>query len=151
MKNNWYIIVLLMVVMVWNAGCAVRRVPPIRYIPGVGETPDYSMEAILQRALKDKNPVVRKDAVRLLGTMVNTPEEQRRSAAALGQALRDRDESIRMEAVRALGNINPDISGPYLARALKDESVRVRVQVIQELRNAYRRQAGQVQAVGQGQ
>lgn len=151
MKNVWYVIVLLMVVMVWNTGCAVRRMPPVRYLPVVGEKPDYSMEAILQRALKDKNPAVRKDAVRLLGTMVNTPEEQRRTAAALGQALRDRDESLRLEAVRALGNINPDISGPYLARALKDESVRVRIQVVQELRNAYQRQSGQVQAVGQGQ
>ncbi len=83
--------------------------------------------------------------------MINSPEEQRRSAAALGRALSDREEDIRYEAVRALGNIDPTLSGPYLSKAMKDESVRVRVQVIQELRDAYRRQSGQLQAVGTGQ
>jgi HEAT repeat protein len=131
------------------AGCAVRQSAPLKFIPGVGEQPDYSMESILQVALKDKNPAVRKDAVRLLGTMINTPEEQRRSAVALGQALKDKDEGIRLEAVRALGNIDPKFSGMFLAKALKDESVRVRVQVVQELRDAYRRQSEQIQAVGQ--
>lgn len=147
-RTHLYWVLLLVVVF---SGCAVRRVPPVKYLPGLGEKPNYSMEAILQQALKDKNPAVRKDAVRLLGTMINTPAEQQRSAQALGQALSDKDESIRLEAVRALGNINPDISGRYLSKALKDESVRVRVQVVQELRDAYRRQSGQLQAVGQSE
>jgi len=108
------------------------------------------MEAILRQALDDNNPVVRRDAVRLLGTMTNTPEEQRRSADALRRALRDEEEDIRIEAVKALGNIAPDISGPYLMKALKDESVRVRIQVVQVLRDAQQRQAGQVQAVTGG-
>ena len=105
----------------------MRRVPPVKFIPALGQKPDYSMEGILERALHDKNPAVRKDAVRLLGTMINTPEEQRRSAGALGRALDDREEGIRFEAVRALGNIDPTLSGPYLAKAMKDESVRIRV------------------------
>ena len=50
--------------------------------------------------------------------------------------------------VKALGNIDPTISGQYLSRAMKDKSIRVRVQVIQELRESYRRQSGQLQAVG---
>ena len=131
-------------------GCFVRRVAPVKYIPGVGQKPDYSMEGILKRALHDKNPSVRKDAVRLLGTMINTPEEQRRSAAALGRALSDSEEDIRFEVVKALGNIDPTISGQYLSKAMKDKSIRVRVQVIQELRESYSRQAGQLQAVGTG-
>ena len=132
-------------------GCAVRRVPPIRYVPLLGGKADASMEGILSKALEDKNPVVRRDAVKLLGTMVATPEEQRRTAEALGKALRDKEEDIRLEAVRALGNIASDISGPYLMRAMKDESVRVRVQVVQVLREAYQRQASRVQmAEGEG-
>ena len=133
------------------AGCAVRRVPPIRYVPLLGAKTDASMEGILSKALDDKNPVVRRDAVKLLGTMVATPEEQRRTAEALGKALRDKEEDIRLEAVRALGNIASDISGPYLMRAMKDKSVRVRVQVVQVLREVYQRQASQVRAVaGEG-
>ena len=143
-------VVLMLILSVVLTGCFVRRVPPVKFIPALGQKPDYSMEGILERALLDKNPAVRKDAVRLLGTMIKTPEEQRRSAAALGRALKDREEGIRYEAVRALGNIDPTLSGPYLSRAMGDESVRVRVQVIQELRDAYQRQSGQLQALGSG-
>lgn len=141
----------LILICIGVSGCAVRRVTPVKFIPGIGEKPDYSMEGILHRALGDPNPAVRKDAVRLLGTMINSPAEQRRSAEALGRALNDEEEPIRLEAVRALGNIDPTISGPYLSKALGDKSVRVRVQVIQELREAYRRQAGQLQALGTNQ
>ena len=128
----------------------MRRVPPIRYVPFLGSKPDYSMEAILRKALRDKNEVVRRDAVRLLGTMTATPEEQRRTAKALSEALGDKEASIREEAVTALGKLSPEISGPYLMRALKDESVRVRVIVVKVLREAYQRQAQQLSAVGEG-
>jgi len=143
--------VLIILVAFGTVGCAVRSVPPIKYVPGLGQKPDYSMEGILQKALGDPNPAVRKDAVRLLGTMINSPAEQQRSAEALGRALNDPEEPIRLEAVRALGNIDPNISGPFLSKALNDRSVRVRVQVVQELRDAYRRQAGQLQALGANQ
>ena len=108
------------------------------------------MEGILSEALKDKNLLVRRDAVRLLGTMISTPREQWRSAAALGRALKDKEEDIRLEAVKALGNIAPEITGSYLRKAMKDKSVRVRIQVIAVLREAYQRQEGQLQAVGGG-
>lgn len=128
-------------------GCAVRRMAPLKYIPVMGQELDASMEGILEQALHDKNKLVRQDAVRLLGTMIATPEEQRRSAAALGEALDDSEEGIRMEAVRALGNIPVDISGPYLREAMTDRSVRVRIQVVQVLREAYQRQSGQLESV----
>ncbi len=108
------------------------------------------MEAILERALTDKNPVVRLDAVRLLGTMHATPEEQRRSASALGRALKDKDENTRLEVVKALANFSPDIAGPYLMQAMKDESIRIRLQVVMVLRRSYEKANAQVQAV-QGQ
>ena len=137
--------------MLSTSGCFIRRGPPIRFIPVIGHQTDYSMEGIVQRALKDKNPTVRMEAVKLLGTMISTPEEQVRSATGLGRALKDEERSIRLEAVRALGNIDPAISGPYLSSALTDEDVLVRVQVIQELREAYQRQSNPVGQVAGGQ
>ncbi len=132
------------------AGCAIRRVPPIRYVPVLGSKVDTSVEGILREALKDKYLLVRRDAVRLLGTMAATPEEQRRSAKALGRALQDKEEDIRMEAVKALGKMAPEVSGPYLRKAVKDESVKVRIQVIQALKDLYQRQSSQVQSVTGG-
>ncbi len=147
---QWPILILVTLFMSVSTGCFVRRVPPVRYIPLLGKKTDYSMEAILKRALEDNNPAVRRDAVRLLGTMIGSPEEQRRSAVGLSRALNDEEEDIRLEAVKSLGNISPEISGPYLSRALKDESVRVRIQVVQELREAYQRQSSQIQAATEG-
>lgn len=133
--------------LVFAEACAVRRVAPIRYIPGLGIKGDSSMDAILARALYDKNPVVRLDAVRLLGQMNATPDEQRKSAAALGKALDDKDENLRLEAVRSLSNFQSDIAGPYLMKAMQDESIRIRLQVVVVLRRAYESASVQTQAV----
>ena len=62
-------------------------------------------------------------------------------------SLLKRIEKINLKSI----NIDPEISGPYLSKAINDKSIRVRVQVIQELREAYRRQSGQLQALGSGQ
>ena len=105
------------------------------------------MDAILARALYDKNPVVRLDAVRLLGQMNATPDEQRKSAAVLGKALDDKDENLRLEAVRSLSNFQSDIAGPYLMKAMQDESIRIRLQVVVVLRRAYESASVQTQAV----
>ncbi len=138
---------LVSVLLFGMSACAVRRVPPIRYIPGLGSSGGHSMDAILARALKDKNPVVRLDAVRLLGTMNATPAEQRKSAAALGRALDDKDENLRLEAVRVLANFRSDIAGPYLMKAMHDESIRIRLQVVIVLRRSYETTSDQTQAV----
>ena len=108
-------------------GCAIRRAPPVRYVPLLGAKKDTSMEAVLERALEDKNPIVRLDAVRLLGTMTD-PELQERAASALGRALKDPDENTRFEAVKSLSNFSADIAGPYLMKAMDDDSVRIRIQ-----------------------
>lgn len=105
------------------------------------------MEAILERALKDDDPFVRRDAVRLLGTMTHSPEAQRRSAAALGQALKDPDDATRLEAVASLANFEADIAGPCLMKALNDKNVQVRIQVIGVLRKLYEDQITQVEGV----
>jgi HEAT repeat protein len=109
------------------------------------------MEAILERALKDKNPIVRMDAVRLLATMNTTPDQQKRSAAVLGRALDDKDENTRLEVVRGLANFSPDIAGPYLMKAMHDESIRIRLQVMMVLRRSHETLSAQTQAVAGGQ
>jgi len=109
------------------------------------------MEAILERALKDKNPIIRMDAVRLLATMHSTPDQQKRSAAVLGRALDDKDENTRLEVVRGLANFSPDIAGPYLMKAMHDESIRIRLQVVMVLRLSHETLSAQTQAVAGGQ
>jgi HEAT repeat protein len=88
-------------------------------------------EEVLKRALQDKNPMVRKDAVHVLGEMIDTPENQMRSARVLAIALKDRDEEIRLEAVKTLGAIAPAYSNRYLKDALNDRSIKVRMLVVQ--------------------
>jgi len=131
-------------------GCVIRRIPPIRYIPFLGSKPDYSMEAILRDALNDKDSRVRRDAVKVLGTMTRSPEEQRRAARSLGEALGDKDAMLRLEAVISLANFPADVAGPYLKRALGDDNVMVRMEVVRVLRKIYESSASQIQQV-QGQ
>ena len=60
-ESRFRTVVLLLIVSVVLTGCFVRLVPPVKFIPALGQKPDNSMESILERA--------RKDAVRLLGTL----------------------------------------------------------------------------------
>ena len=105
-------------------------------IPFIGKKGSKGMDAdeVLMQALQDKNPMVRRDAVRLLGEMIDTPENQMKSARALGIALKDKDEEIRLEAVKTLGNIDALYSNRYLKEALNDRSIKVRVLVIQVMK-----------------
>ena len=110
-------------------------------VPGCGKLPfigkkkgGVSTEEVLKQALQDRNPVVRMDAVRLLGETADTPENQAWSARVLAVALRDRDEEIRLEAVRNLGNIDAAYSNRYLKEALNDRSIKVRMLVVQVLK-----------------
>ena len=105
------------------------------FLPFVGGGEEStSTEEVLKKALQDRNPVVRKDAVRLLGGMVDTPENQMWSARVLAIALKDKNEDIRMEAVKTLGNIDPKYSNRHLKEALNDRSVKVRVLVVQVMK-----------------
>jgi HEAT repeat protein len=111
------------------AGCS--KIP---FIGKKGGQEGVASDEVLVQALQDKNPIVRRDAVRLLGEMIDTPENQAKSARALSVALKDRDEEIRLEAVKTLGNIDPVYSNRYLKEALNDRSIKVRVLVIQVMK-----------------
>ena len=67
--------------------------------------------------------------------------------SALGRALKDPDETTRFEVVKSLSNFSADTAGPYLMKAMNDESVRIRIQVVQVLRQLYQDQANQIQDV----
>jgi len=105
-------------------------------IPFIGKKGPEGTDAdeVLKQALQDKNPMVRRDAVRLLGEMIDTPENQMKSARALGIALKDKDEEIRLEAVKTLGAIDPAHSNRYMKEALNDRSIKVRMLVIQVMK-----------------
>ncbi len=120
---------LLLALLAGPAGCGK--------IPFVGKKKQgegVHTEEVLKQALQDKNPMVRKDAVRVLGEMIDTPENQMRSARVLSIALKDRDEEIRLEAVKTLGAIEQAYSNRYLKDALNDRSVKVRMLVMQVIR-----------------
>jgi vesicle coat complex subunit len=142
-------ILVVLVIALLTQSCFVRRIPPIRYIPHLGSKGDVSMEGILRDALHDKDSRVRRDAVKVLGSMTRTPNEQKRAAKSLGEALRDEDPMLRLEAVIALGNFTAKISGPHLKKALKDENVMVRMEVVRVLRAIYESSSTQVQQVQQ--
>ena len=117
---------LLTALLAGSAGCG--KIP---FIGKKKQDEGVHSEEVLKQALQDKNPMVRKDAVHVLGEMIDTPEHQMRSARVLAIALKDRDEEIRLEAVKTLGNIDPVYSNRYLKEALSDRSIKVRMLVVQ--------------------
>ena len=142
-------ILTVLTIALLTQSCAIRRIPPLRYIPFLGSKPDNSMEAILREALDDKDSRVRRDAVKVLGSMTRTADEQKRAAKSLGDALRDKDPMLRLEAVIALRNFTADVAGPYLKKALGDDNVMVRMEVVRVLRNIYESSTAQVQQIQQ--
>jgi len=73
------------------------------------------------RWLTDKNPILRRNAARLLKRL-----KERRALESLGMALKDSIEEVRIAVVEAIGEINGDDSIKYLLIALTDESAEVR-------------------------
>ena len=49
--------------------------------------------------------------------------------------------------MRALANYAPDIAGAYLMKAMHDESIRIRLQVVMVLRQSYESVSSQTNAV----
>lgn len=117
------------------AGCGLRSVPPIRYLPIFGKQPDVTTTDVLVRALRDRDVAVRAEAIELLGLLATAPNDgvRREVAAVLGSALSDRDPGLRLQAVEELGRMEHKFSNRYLIRALKDPNPYVRAKVLQVL------------------
>lgn len=117
------------------AGCGLRSIPPIRYLPIFGKEPEVSTTDVLVRALRDRDVAVRAEAVELLGLLATAQNDgtRREVAAVLGTALGDRDPGLRLQAVEELGRMEHKFANKYLIRALKDPNPFVRAKVLQVL------------------
>jgi len=115
------------------AGCAVRTVPPIRWVPVVGAEKKTSTTDVLVRALRDRDVAVRAQSVALLGVISQAGDGglKREVAAVLGMALRDRDPGLRLQAVEQLGQMEAQYANKYLYSALRDPNPFVRGKVLE--------------------
>lgn len=117
------------------AGCGLRTVPPIRYIPLLGAEKKITTTSVLARALKDQDMSVRAQAVQLLGVLSQSDEKKvkKEVSQSLGTASRDRDPGIRLLAIVKLGEMEEEYSNKFLFAALKDSNPFVREKVLKVL------------------
>ncbi len=126
----------LLALLLWvTAGCSLRTMPPIKYVPLLGKEKEIATTAVLARALKDKDLSVRAQSVKLLGILSQSSDRKVKKSVArvLGMALKDRDPGIRLQAVEMLGKMEDKLSNKYLLSALKDPNPFVREKVLQTL------------------
>ena len=116
-------------------GCGLRAVPPIRYIPLLGKEKTVATTMVLARALNDRDPAVRAQAVELLGLLSRSDESRvkKQVSDVLGIALKDRDPGIRLQVIEELGRMEKKYSNKHLLSALKDPNPFVREKVLMEL------------------
>ena len=133
----------LAVLLAYLAGCALRTVPPIRFVPLVGAQKKVTTPAVLAQALRDPDIAVRAQAVKLLGVLADNPSSKvrREVAAALGTAARDRETSIRLMALERLGQMDERYANQHLRAALQDPSPLVRERVMSVLAARHERGA----------
>ena len=132
----------LLVVLI--SGCGLRTIPPIRYVPIIGKEKTITTTHVLARALKDRDLVVRAQAVQLLGVLSLSPDNKIKKAAArvLGMAAKDADPGIRLQAIEHLGKMEEKYGNKYLIAALKDSNPFVRERVLQVLNERQNQQVG---------
>lgn len=117
------------------AGCGLRTIPPIRYLPILGKEKQVTTTDVLVRALNDRDVSMRAEAVELLGLLATSPDKGTRKdvASVLGSALKDVDPGLRLQVVEELGRMDPKLANKFLNRALKDPNPFVRGMVLQVL------------------
>ena len=128
-------------ILVWtNTGCALRSVPPVRFLPILGKEKSVETTDLLMRALKDRDRAVRAEAVDLLGILGQTGDKntKKKVAVVLGMAMMDRDPGLRLQAIQKLGAMEARYANKYLLRALKDPHPLVRTEVLTVIANRER-------------
>jgi hypothetical protein len=112
--------------------CALRTIPPVRYVPLLGAEKKVTTTHVLARALKDRDPAVRAQAIELLGLLSQSAEAKTRESAALtlGMALDDVDPGVRILVIGKLGQLAPELANRYLLRGLRDPNPFVREKVL---------------------
>ncbi|MFA6108390.1 MAG: HEAT repeat domain-containing protein [Candidatus Latescibacterota bacterium] len=133
----------LTLVLVWGSGCAVRTVPPLKYVPLLGTEKKISTPTVLARALRDPDVGVRAQAVKLLGILGQSKsgKVKREVAEVLGMATRDRDPGIRLLAVERLGEMEERYGNKHLMAVLRDPNPFVREKVMAVLSGRQERAA----------
>ena len=118
-----------------QAGCALRTIPPIRYLPLFGKEKEVTTTALLVTALKDRDVTRRAEAVDLLGLLSQSPDKglKKEVSRVLGIALKDRDAGLRLQVVEKLGAMESEFANKYLLGALKDPNPFVREKVLSVL------------------
>jgi HEAT repeat protein len=124
------------------AGCGLRQLPPIKYVPKLGQERSVSTVDVLAQALDDKDVLVRAQAVQLLNSIYrNSPKKEKKHISKiLGKASRDSDPGIRLQSIEILGTIETEYSNPYLQEALKDTNPIIRERVMQVLKNRHNKE-----------
>jgi hypothetical protein len=123
-----------------NSGCALRTVPPIRFLPILGKEKTVQTTDVLMRLLKDRDRAVRAGAVDLLGDLGQTDDKKLKKEVArvLGMAMKDRDPGLRVQVVQKLGSMEAVYANKYLMNALKDPHPFVRTEVLTVIANRER-------------
>ena len=140
LRPNYPLALLFSLILV--SGCGLRQLPPIKYVPKLGQERSVSTVEVLGQALNDKDVLVRAQAIQLLGSIyhVSPKQEKKHVSRILGKASRDSDPGIRLQAIELLGTIDAKYSNPYLQEALKDANPLVREHVMQVLGNRHSKQ-----------
>lgn len=133
--RRWLVPLLGSILLLGPSGCALRTIPPIRYVPILGKEKDITTTQVLAKALKDRDLAVRAQAVKLLGILSQSTNNKIKKAAAqvLGVAAKDIDPGIRLQAIESLGKMEEKYGNKYLLNALKDPNPFVRERVLQVL------------------
>ena len=126
-----------------QAGCGLRTISPIRFLPILGKEKEISTTDVLVRALKDRDVSRRAEAVDLLGLLSQGPDKgiKKEVARVLGMGLRDSDPGLRLQVVEKLGAMESEIANRYLFGALKDPNPFVREKVLSVLGDRERTKA----------
>ena len=131
---------LLGVLVCMGTGCALRTVPPIRFLPILGKEKTIETTDVLLRLLKDRDRAVRAGAVDLLGDLGQAGDKKLKKEVArvLGLAMKDRDPGLRVQVVQKLGAMEAMYANKYLFSALKDPHPFVRTEVLTVIANRER-------------
>jgi len=142
--SSWAFATLVGGVIWLTAGCSLRTVPPIRFVPLLGAEKTIDTTDLLMRALKDRDRAVRAEAVDLLGVLGQSGDNstKKKVAQILGMAMKDRDPGLRVQIVQKLGEMEARYANRYLINALKDPHPFVRAEVITVINNRERGNSG---------
>jgi len=147
-RLRWLILVASICLFGGWTGCALRTVPPVRFVPIVGAQEKITTTRVLIQALRDRDVGVRAEAVELLGVLGQSADGRTKAeiARVLGIALKDQDPGLRLQAVEKLGGMDASVANKYLISALRDPNTFVRTKVLSVI-GARERLAAQQQAV----